>query len=203
NELPDYVREIEEVQEKFSDINIYKGLECEYVPEFLNFYIDELIGRYGMQYLVAGAHYFPYRGEWINCYGADNSKKHLMAYTDYVIKSIDCDLFSFIAHPDLFANFYLQWDDESIVCSKAILEAAVDKARILEINGYGFRKALIQTPSGNRRPYPLDQFWSLAAEYNISVIINSDAHKPDDVDHFSEALELAEKLGLTMKGLNI
>ena len=43
-----------------------------------------------------------------------------------------------------------------------------------------------------RKPYPLDQFWQLAKHYDISVIINSDAHKPDDLDNFGGAFELAE-----------
>jgi len=203
DELPEYVKEVEEVQQQHSDIKIYKGLECEYVPEFLNYYNDELIGRYGMEYLIGGAHYFPFQGKWVSCYGAEGSKKHLMAYTDYLIKSIDYELFSFIAHPDLFAYFYRQWDDESLACSKAILEAAADKGKVLEINGYGFRKPQIETLQGKRNPYPLDQFWTLAAEYNIPVIINSDAHKPADVDHFSDALKLAEDKGLTITTLNL
>lgn len=109
-----------------------------------------------------------------------------------VIKSIGSGLFKFIAHPDLFAGFYLKWDKESESCSKAILEAAADTGSVLEINGYGFRKPKIETPGGMRKPYPLDQFWQLAKHYDISVIINSDAHKPDDLDNFGGAFELAE-----------
>ena len=150
-----------------------------------------------------GAHYFPYRGEWIGCYDSDNSKKYLTAYTDYLIESIDCDLFAYIAHPDLFARFYTNWDEETIACSRAIFEAARDKKRILEINGYGYRKSLIDTEAGPRRPYPLDPFWSLASEYDIPVTINSDAHKPEDVCHFGKAYELAKDLNLTVTELNI
>ena len=203
SELPDYVNEIEEVQAKFDKIEIFKGAECEFIPEFLNFYREELLGKYEFQFLVGGAHYFPYRGEWVNCYGADNSKKNLKAYTDYLINSIDCDYFSYIAHPDLFARFYTEWDSEAVACSNAILEAASDKGKILEINGYGYRKSLITTPNGQRRPYPIDPFWSKAADFNIPVIINSDAHNPEDIDQFGEAFDLAKRLGLTIKELNI
>ena len=202
-ELSEYVSEIEEAQEKYNEIRIVKGAECEYAPEYLNFYKEELLGEYQFEYLVGGAHYFPFRGEWVNCYGADNSKRHLIAYSDYLITSIDCDLFAFIAHPDLFSRFYHKWDNEAIACSRAILDAASDKGRILEINGYGYRKGLVTTEEGLRRPYPSDSFWALASEYNVSVIINSDAHKPEDVDDFGEGFALAESLGLEIKELNI
>jgi histidinol-phosphatase (PHP family) len=202
SELSSYVREIEEAQNTYREINIFKGAECEFLREYLNFYSDELLGKHGFQYLIGGAHYFPLKGEWINCYQAENSKEHLIAYTDYLIKSIDCDLFAFIAHPDLFANFYLQWDDEARACSKAILEAASDKKRVLEINGYGYRKAKIQTPSEFRKPYPEDHFWEMATAYNMGVTINSDAHKPEDIDNFGGAMELIEKNDLNLIDLD-
>lgn len=203
DELSDYIRDVEEAQVKYREVEIFKGAECEYAPEYINFYKEELLGKHGLQYMIGGAHYFPYRGEWISCYLADNSKQHLIAYTDYIIKSIDSDLFSFIAHPDLFSVFYLQWDNEAVACSRAILMAASDKKRVLEINGYGYRKEEIKTLSGYRKPYPQDQFWSLASEYGIEAIINSDAHKPEDVDNFGGARELADSLQLNIVDLKI
>lgn len=202
SELEDYVREIDEVRQKYQNIKIYKGAECEYAPEYVSFYKEELKGKYKFDYLIGGAHYFPRNGEWINCYGAENSKKNLSAYTDYLIETIDCDLFVFIAHPDLFARFYHSWDVEAIACSKAILQAASDKNAILEINGYGYRKSQIITSEGKRRPYPVDPFWEMAAEYKIPVSINSDAHKPEDIDNFGDAHNLVEKLKLTARNLN-
>jgi histidinol-phosphatase (PHP family) len=202
-ELEDYVYDIESAKKNFPDIQIYLGAECEYAPEYVNYYKEELIDRYRFQYLVGGAHYFPCNGEWVNCYGAENSRRNLAAYTDYLIRSIDSGLFSFIAHPDLFARFYLQWDSEAESCSKAILEAASDKNALLEINGYGYRKTEIDTIEGKRRPYPIEPFWDMAAEYKIPVIINSDAHKPEDVDHFGDSIRLAERLNLEIKDLQL
>lgn len=203
DQLESYVKAVNKVKNELSSIQIFLGAECEYAPEYINFYKEELLDKYQFQYLVGGAHYFPYRGEWIHCYGAENSKKNLMAYTDYLIHSMDCGLFAFIAHPDLFARFYHKWDIESIACSKAIFQAAIDRQAILEINGYGYRKSQISTSDGKRRPYPIDPFWEMAAEYNIPVIVNSDAHKPEDVDNYGGGLDLAETLNLKIKDLLI
>ena len=202
NELSEYVDEIDRAAEKYKQIRILKGAECEYVKEYLNFYRDELLGRYNFDYLIGGAHYFPISGEWISCHHADHSKKNLIAYTDYIISSINSKIFKFIAHPDLFANFYHKWDIEAISCSKAILEAAVDANAILEINGLGYRKPKIETPGGFRKPYPIEEFWELASNYIKSIVINSDAHRPEDLDHFGQAYELAEANSLKIAELD-
>ncbi len=203
SELEEYIKEIDDATEKYQQIEIFKGLECEWAPEYINYYKEELLGKYEFQYLVGGAHYMPVHGEWVGCYSAENRKENLIAYTNYLIKSIDSGLFAFIAHPDLFARFYHQWDSEAQSCSKAILEAAADRKAILEINGYGYRKSKITTTDGDRRPYPIDPFWEMAADYNIGVIINSDAHKPQDVNDFGEAYALAERLNLQIEELQI
>ena len=200
-QLPDYVQDIEEARDSYSEIKIYTGAECDYAPEYINYFKDELLGEYKMDYLMGGVHFIPINGDWINCYHADNSKEFLFAYTDYLIDVIDCDLFAYIAHPDVFAAFYHLWDNEAVTCSRAILEAASSKNRILEINSSGYRKNLVETSRGRRRPYPVDDFWLLAVEYNIRVIINSDAHRPEDVADFGEGFQLAKDLGLKVVDL--
>ncbi|MBF9017270.1 MULTISPECIES: histidinol-phosphatase [unclassified Oceanispirochaeta] len=201
SQLADYNIDMEQARNTYSEIKIYKGAECDYKPEYLNYFKEELLGEYNMDYLMAGVHYIPVDGDWLNCFQAENSKKNLYAYTDFIIKVIDCDLFSFIAHPDVFAHFYHVWDDDAQVCSRAILEAASQKNRILEINGSGYRKDLLETSSGKRRPYPIDDFWLLASEYNVPVIINSDAHDPEYVGDFGDGFRLAEKFGLKIAEL--
>lgn len=202
-ELGAYAKEIDDARDQYPQIQIFKGVECELIPEYINYYKEELLGKHQFQYLVGGAHYIPLKGEWVNCYGADNSKENLKAYTDYLIQTIDSGLFAFIAHPDLFARFYHLWDSEAQACSRAILEAAADRNAILEINGYGYRKAKITTAEGERRPYPIDPFWELAAEYNVGVTVNSDAHRPGDVDDFGDAFSLTERLRLQIIEMDI
>ncbi len=194
--LSGYIDEIETAAARYRGIMILKGLECEYAPEYSSFYADELLGRYRCDYLIGGAHYFPVTGGWIGCYSAEDTKKNLHAYSDYIINSIQSGLFAFIAHPDLFGNFYLKWDEETISCSRAILDAASQADVALEINGYGYRKSMIMADGMLRRRYPLDRFWELAKDYDVSVIINSDAHRPEDLDSFGDAAELAERHSL-------
>lgn len=197
-ELPDYVAEIEQAAEKFNDIQIFKGAECDFLPEYVNYYREELLGDYQMDFLIGGVHFIPGGDDWINCYNAPDSKRSLFAYTEVLQKAIDCDLFSFIAHPDVFGSFYHRWDEETLACSRAVLEAASSKKRVLEINGSGYRKDFVHTPEGLRAPFPLHEFWSLASEFDVSVIVNSDAHRPEDVAEFGAAFQLVEELGLNL-----
>ncbi len=201
-ELSDYVEELEKADEEYGEIQIYKGAECEYFPGYVNYYQDELLGYYRMDYLIGAVHFLSLNGDWVNCYHAESSKPSLFAYTEDILKVIDCDLFDFVAHPDVFGAFYHKWDEEALACSKAILEAASSKKRTLEINSSGFRKEFIRTPDGSRQPYPLYEFWSLASDYDISVIVNSDAHRPEDVADFGVAYQMVEELNLTVADLN-
>ncbi len=197
DELNNYNEVLNNAKKDFKDITILKGMECEYSKEYKNFYLDELIGKYKMEYLVGGGHYFPYKNKWFSVYGKGMDKKQLFAYTDYIIESIESKIYLFIAHPDLFGNNYLKWDENTISCSKNILKAAEVYKIPLEINGYAFRKPKIDTPDGKRFLYPLTKFWEIAANYNIEVVINSDAHRPQDIiSNMEDAFDISKTFNL-------
>ncbi|MCX7045236.1 MAG: histidinol-phosphatase [Candidatus Sumerlaeota bacterium] len=198
NELDDYVRAIEEAQSHFAPLTILKGMECEWSPEYRRFYEEELLGKRGFQYLITGAHWFPYEGGWVgmgDCWTA----AHLQAFARYVIQAMESRLFAFIAHPDVIGVTPRVWDEDTRDCAKEIFAAAEALDIPLEINGYGMRKPLIETSSGRRLMYPWTPFWELAAEYKIKVVCNSDAHRPQDVmASIEEGQAFARRLGLTV-----
>ena len=181
SELPAYNRDIDLAREQFSTLTILKGMECEYAAEYVAYYRDTLLGELGFDYLVGAAHCFPYRGQWMDVYGGTKDAPTLRAYADYLIDMMASGLFAFIAHPDLFGNAYKCWDANATVCARDILQAAEAPHMPLEINGYGLRKPMIDTPEGRRHKYPWLLFWELAAAYEVPVIVNSDAHRPEDV----------------------
>lgn len=197
DELPDYLQQLVAADSKFPELQLYRALECEYVPEFADFYQDEFLGRLEMDYLVGGAHWYPWKGEWQALFGVEMSIPMLHAYTDYLIASIQSGLFAFIAHPDLFGNCYFTWDDEATACTRAIVAAAREQKIPLEINAYGLRKPPIETPSGVRPRYPWLPFWEVAGEIGVEIIVNSDAHRPQDiVAAMDTAGKIADDCGL-------
>ena len=141
-------------------------------------------------------------GDWIGSYGGTDSQKSLKAYADYFIHSMESGLFAFMAHPDLFGNSYLSWDENTIAASHDIFTAAAELKVPLEINGYGLRKPKIDTPEGRRCMYPWLPFWEMAADYDVSYIVNSDAHHPKDVNaNLQEAANIGQQNGLVMADL--
>ncbi|MEM7184572.1 MAG: histidinol-phosphatase [Spirochaetota bacterium] len=202
SELEGYVAAIDSAQKKFLGIKVLKGMECEFAPEYVNFYQEILLDKYSFDYLIGAPHFVPGIEGWKNSYGGVKSPRDLRAYSNYMIDTMRSGLFAFIAHPDLFGNSYLEWDENTIACSRDIFSAAEELHIPLEINGYGLRKPKIDTPNGQRRMYPLLPFWELARDYDIQVIVNSDAHKPKDVAaNMGEAIQIAESNDLLVTEL--
>ncbi|MFO7976902.1 MAG: histidinol-phosphatase [Candidatus Hydrogenedentota bacterium] len=197
-----YCAAIEQAQERFDDLTVLKSMECEYDPAYRAYFEDELLGRLELDYLIGAAHFIPHNGRYIGVYGGITDAASLHSYTRAYVELIEWDLFAFIAHPDLFGNSYLEWDAEAVACAKAILQAAETHRVPLEINGYGFRKEWVQTSEGHRPMYPWARFWELAAEYNIEVVISSDAHHPEDVAaNLDDGAQLATQFGLRVADL--
>ena len=197
SDLDDYVAAIDKGRRDFPGLTVLKGMECEYVPEFHAFYEDELLGARAFDYLVGAAHFFPEGDDWTGTYGGTRDAKSLRAYADYTIDMMETGLFDFIAHPDLFGNCYAVFDADARACSRDILVAARECDVGMEINALGLRKQARKKP-GNPYPlYPWLPFWELAAECDPPVIVNSDAHRPEDLQgRAGEAHDIRMGLGL-------
>jgi len=198
-----YCADLERARETFPGLTLLKGMECEYAPAYRAYFEDELLGRLELDYLVGAAHFIPYDGDWLGVYRGITDAATLRAYAAAYVALIEWKLFAFIAHPDLFANSYLAWDRHAEACSREILRAAEAYGVPLEINGYGFRKPRVDTSEGRRPMYPWIRFWELAAEYDIEVVLNSDAHRPEDVAaNLDDAAAIAARFGLRIADLS-
>ena len=61
-ELDDYIREVREAQADYPKLKILLGLECEYFPEFDDFY-RMLREEKKMDYLIGSVHFYMYKGK--------------------------------------------------------------------------------------------------------------------------------------------
>jgi len=201
-DLPGYCQVIDQARKDFPGLKIFKAMECDYVEEFESFYRDQLLDRLNFDYLIGSIHYIPHNGEWISIFYNKLNAANLVSYTKHFIKSMESNLYAFMAHPDLFGCAYLNWDENTAACARDILEASSALNMPLEINGNGFRKSKIETDAGLRFKYPWIRFWELAAEYDIEVIANSDAHRPEDVNgNIEDAIAIANKFKLNFSKL--
>ncbi|MBQ7341257.1 MAG: histidinol-phosphatase [Oscillospiraceae bacterium] len=187
-DLPAYLEEITRLKEQYAGkIGIHLGLEAEFYPGLFSDLLERLKDT-PVEYLLLGQHFLynekdaPYSG------AATEDKAILTQYCDQAIEGMYTGLFSYMAHPDL-VRFE---GDENIYRAEMtrLCKAANECKMPLEINLLGLRL---------NRHYPRETFWEIAAEYNCSVILGSDAHDPKGVcvpETEAEALAMANKLGL-------
>lgn len=200
SELDDYIGEIEKLRKKFGDtIQLYKGLEIEYLPYESDYY-PLLFKKHGLDYLLLGEHlYLSPDGKTENIFFAKSTADYL-SYAAAICEAVQTGYFSAVAHPDImFINDYA-WDDNCYQASEMIISCASDADIPLEYNVNGFRRQKMPFPDGLRYPYPHEQFWKMAAKRNIRVIIGSDAHVPEQLHdrYVYDAMERASALGLNV-----
>ena len=198
-QLDGYVDAVRKAQTDYPSLRVLLGMESEYVPELRAYYEDELFGARRFDYLVGGPHYFEQEGAWKGSYGGTRDAASLTAYGRNVASMIESGLFDFIAHPDLFGNCYEHWDENTIACSRDIFAAAKAHDVALEVNALGLRKIAHKKPTNPFPMYPWLPFWELASECGVKVVVNSDAHRPQDLQaRTAEAYAIVAALGLQL-----
>lgn len=180
-DLHGYVAAIRLAQAKVPGVRTLAGMECEWAPELRNFYEEVLLGELELDYLIGAGHYIERQGAWHSSFNGLDQPGALTAYAAQVTRLMESGLFLFLAHPDLFGCSYEDWNPNLTACSRDILQAAVETNTPLEINGNGFRKGWRKPGPGRNYPYPFAPFWELAAEYPVQVMLNSDAHHPQEL----------------------
>jgi histidinol-phosphatase (PHP family) len=184
-------------------LTVLLGMECEWMPELRAFYEDELLGRRGYDYLVGACHLTELDGEWIGSFERTGSATALAAYARQCVRTMESGLFAFIAHPDIFGNCNREWTADTAACARDICAAAARLKVPLEINGLGFRKPRIDSADGQRPGYPWSRFWEVAAEHGATVVLNSDAHHPQDVlANYDDVAGLRDRFGLVEADLS-
>lgn len=196
DELPLYCKSIKALKEKYKDkINIKLGLECEYFPKYTT-WLKEKIDEYGIDYLILGHHFsIDEPGSIYN--GNIETPEELYFFRDEIIKAIDADMFSYIAHPDIFMRGYPLFDEHCEKISRDIIEKAKDKNIPLEYNLLGFSHSIADGKQG----YPYPDFWKLVAEIKPPVTMGIDAHYPDAyLDHklYQKGLDNIHAFGLEL-----
>ncbi len=187
DQLPLYNQQVDQAKLDFPKLQLFKGLECECIADYHPFYQDILLGEYECDYLIGSIHYVNDNGTWIDLFTDRLDARTMRLYAKTFITAIESGLYTFIAHPDIFGCALLQWDRTTEACVRDMLIAASHANMPLEINTKGFRKPLIATPEGERYCYPWPPFWELVAEYQVPVLINTDAHRPSELTAMYEA----------------
>ena len=123
-----------------------------------------------LDYGIAGIHGLCYESQGVT------------ANTDNVIRCMEHPKIKFISHPD---------ENVHPLDYKALVEGAKATGTALEVNNASLRKPWLRP--GCQENYRV--MLPLCMEYGVPVLVNSDAHDPDQVGELSLALALLEEIG--------
>lgn len=182
--LDDYLSSVKDLKERFKDqINIYTGFECEYMPQYVEYY-RSLLKEKKVDYLILGQHCF-FKNNKVVWYHLLDEATCLKLYTEHLIEGIKSGLFMYVAHPDLYIGFVPKWNDATKKCAKMIIDAAVKYDIPLEINLAHARAYGMRHFAGvySYYEYPFTPFWEMVAKSKARVVIGFDVHRPIDILH--------------------
>jgi histidinol-phosphatase (PHP family) len=195
DQLPQYLALIEDARREFPRYPIRLGLECDFIPGHEG-HIKTLTGQANWDYLIGSVHYVT--PDW----DIDNPK-HLkrwneqpvediwQAYFAAYTKMVESCLFDFLAHPDLVKKFGHRPKGDLSRFYREMLDAAAEAGSVLEVSTAGLRKDV-------KEIYPSRDFLEEAYRRHIPIVINSDAHAPEEVAYeFDRAYKLVTDIGYT------
>jgi histidinol-phosphatase (PHP family) len=195
HQLPEYIALIEETRREFPKFPIRLGLECDFIPGYEK-HLEWLAGQAPWDYLIGSVHYLA--PGW----DVDNPK-HIKKFDELGAEAIwtmyfknytlmaQSGLFDFLGHPDLPKKFGYRPEGDLRRFYRESLDAIADNGIALELNTAGLRKEV-------KEIYPSKQFLEMASQRGIPILINSDAHAPEEVAFgYKEAVALAKEAGYT------
>ena len=192
-----YLKEIEEAKIEYKDkIEIFKGLEIEYVVGYDKYY-EKLLES--LDYLILGCHYYSGKIGYENksTYKVNNHIA-LEEYTELIEEALATKYFKILAHPDLFLVAYPEFDSFAENCTRRIIEACIKNDVYMEVNANGMRRGKREFRDHTfDYSYPNKAFWKIVSEYDVKSIIGSDSHQPKEFHDWAN--EKAEEFALELK----
>ncbi len=194
-DLPRYFEAVEEARRRFPNLTIRLGLECDFLAGKES-WIKELAAMAEWDYLIGSVHYLSEgwdvdNPKYIGRYRDGAVEQIWTEYWQTYERCIRSSLFDFVAHPDLPKKFGFRPEGDLRRFYEPAIAALAETGVAFEINTAGLRKEC-------RELYPAPGFLSLAHAAGVPLLINSDAHAPDEVGAgFAEAVSAAAAAGYT------
>ena len=175
-DMDKYIDDVKKLKE-ITSCEVLTGLEVDYIPSFNDYY--KFLKR-KVDYLTLSIHFVVFDDHY--SYGTRFTYlEEMKLYCDYMASGMATGLFAFVNHPDLFLNDHMndyRLTDEIIAFEKEIIDNAIKYDMPLELNIAQFRRYNHLYQKDNIR----DDFWCYVGDTPAKVIINFDAHNPDEID---------------------
>jgi histidinol-phosphatase (PHP family) len=200
DEIPNYLKEIEQYQKQYPQLKIFKGLECDFIPEVTqNFSYYK--NKYQLDYIIGGVHlvkvpnsndiwfidgskratYDDGLAQFFN----HNIQKAVTCFWEQTYEMIETQKFDIIAHLDKIKmhnqdRFFTENEDWYIKLVNHAIELITKKNLIVEINSRGIYRMRC------KNFYPSDYILEKLAKAKVPMIISSDAHKAEELPLYYE-----------------
>lgn len=184
-----YDADLNRVIEKYQNqIKIIKGMECEYYPGIIRI-LKKLKSERNYQCFILGQH-FSY-DQSVDYFHMHDPQADIIRYTTEICEGLETGFFQICAHPEVFLANSPQVNELGLKSIQQIFETCAKLGIVVEINANGLRK---------QRGYPNKEVWELSKNYKLTVIINSDAHKPSMLvdEAIVQVEKFADECGITV-----
>lgn len=170
------------------------GLELDYIPGTEDA-LAAFIQSYPFDYVIGSVHWLDDFGfdllemkqRWENC----DLKETYNTYFSILTRMVKTELFDFVGHADVIKVFGYEPDDIAFLDDwyKRLAETFSKHHAVVEISTAGLRK-----PVG--KLYPAPGLLHACFQANVPILINSDAHRPEDVGaDYDRAIAFARQTG--------
>jgi histidinol-phosphatase (PHP family) len=209
--VDEYIGEIRRLKNLYSDkIEIYCGMELDYFPGIE----ENAFSKHDIDYVIGSIHYFP--GQDGEIYGVDckfeEFKKTIFDYFEGDIKAMVHEYYDRIIQminkfdPEMIGHFDLikinnneeqffkeseSWYKDEIM---KVLEVMAEKGTMFDVNTGGITRGFLTDP------YPSPWILKEGARLKIPVVLNSDAHTPENIEgNFEPVREILKNSGYKTK----
>jgi len=209
--VDEYKNEIKRLKDiHMYEIEIYCGMELDYFPGIE----DNAFSKHDIDYVIGSIHYFP--GEDGEIYGVDckfeefkktifdffsgDTKAMVKEYYGRIIQMIEKFRPEMIGHFDLIKinnndqQFFKEdenWYKDEVM---KVLEIMAKKGTMFDVNTGGITRGFLTDP------YPSPWILKEGARLKIPVVLNSDAHIPENIEgNFKEVKEILKESGYRTK----
>jgi histidinol-phosphatase (PHP family) len=192
-DLPVYIDAVQQAREEFPNLPIRMGMEVDYLPG-REAWVEKLAGMADWDYFIGSVHYIAPgwdvdNPKLINRFEELGTERVWDLYWPIYEKCIRSGLFDFVGHPDLVKKFGHRPGGDLRRYYEPAVQALLDTGCAFEINTAGLRKPAAEL-------YPHSDFLRMACEAKVSLMINSDAHAPEEVGaDFDQARAVAIEIG--------
>ncbi|MGB9680403.1 MAG: histidinol-phosphatase [Thermoanaerobacteraceae bacterium] len=189
--ISDYVNLIEKA--KSAGLPVKLGIEADYIPGKEE-ELRKFLKPYSWDYVIGSVH-------WLDEWGIDLEESLeewqffdvdsiYLEYFNTVKNMAQTGMFDFIGHIDLVKIFGYRAKPHTFSRIKLTMEKIADTGIAVEVSTAGLRKPV-------REIYPSVEIMEMIREFNMPVLVNSDAHTPEDVGRdFDKAYEYIKSFGI-------